>query len=91
VHQDGKISRCASHHRQEGTEVGCERINRQEYQTHEVATRQGRLGRYSVAHVLFGQIHAYLLRNAHGRGRCLETVGHRQNRSKSVPESAGSW
>ena len=37
---------------------------------------KGRLGRYPVAHVLSSQIHAYLLRNTHGRSRCLETAGH---------------
>jgi hypothetical protein len=84
VHQDGQISRCASHHRQEGPEVGCKRTNRQEHQTHEVGTRQGRLGRDPVAHVLPLKIHAYLSWHAHGRSRCLETIGHRQDRSKSV-------
>ena len=78
MHQDGQVSGCASHYRQEGTEVGCERTDRQEHQTNEVATQQGRLGRYSVAHVLFGQIHAYLPGHSYGRSGCLEVTESKQ-------------
>jgi hypothetical protein len=84
VHQDGKISRCASHHRQEGTEVGCKRTNRQEHQTDEVGTRQGGLGRDPVAHVLSDQIHAYLPWHSHGRSGGLEAIRHRQDRGKLI-------
>ena len=89
MRQDGKISWSTSDNRQEGTDLSHKGINRQKCQNNEMATRQSRLRRYLTTRMLPLKINANLPWHSHGRCRPLETIRHRQNRSKSLSKSVG--